>query len=206
MLSSCQAIAVFKDVVLAVAAFVGMLVAVSGLSTWNRQLKGSVEYELTRRLLKHTYRLREAIREVRYPLMSYGPADDVEGAAPMNREQKEYQGMVNAYRERWAKVIAARDDLRTEILEGEVVWDDEIHTKFNPLFAMQSELSNEIQLYIEVSDPQIRRDKRDELLDIRGGRRSVMYDMLGHAEDPFSDEMKATIITIESYLKPHLKK
>jgi hypothetical protein len=206
VLSSCQAIAVFKDVVLAVAAFVGMLVAVIGLSTWNRQLKGSVEYELTRRLLKHTYRLREAIREVRYPLMSYGPADDVEEAAPMNREQKEYQGMVNAYRERWAKVIAARDDLRTEILEGEVVWDDEIHTKFNPLFAMQSELSNEIQLYIEVSDPQIRRDKRDELLDIRGGRRSVMYDMLGHAEDPFSDEMKATIITIESYLKPHLKK
>lgn len=206
VLSAGQAISVFKDVVLAVAAFVGMLVAVSGLSTWNRQLKGSVEYELTRRLLKHTYRLREAIREVRHPFMSYGPADDVEGAAPMNQEQRKYQGLVNAYRERWAKVIAARDDLRTEILEGEVVWDDGIHTIFNPLFELQAELSNEIQLYLEESNPQIPRDERDMLLDIRGGRRSVMYDTLGHAADPFADEMKATIIDIESYLKPHLKK
>lgn len=206
MLSSGQAIGVFKDVVLAVAAFVGMLVAVSGLSTWNRQLKGGVEYELTRRLLKHTYRLREAIREARHPVMSYGPADDVEGVAPLNREQKEYQGLVNAYRERWAKVIAARDDLRTELLEGEVVWDDGIHRKFNPLFELQGELSNAIQLYLDVSNPLIPSDKRDILLDIRIGRRSVMYDMLGHADDPFADEMKATIIDIESYLKPHLKK
>ena len=206
MLSAGQAISVLKDVVLAVAAFVGMLVAMNGLSTWNRQLKGSVEYELTRRILKHTYRLREAIREVRYPFMSYAPADDIEGAAPMNWEQKKYQGLVNAYRERWAKVVAAGDELRTELLEGEVVWDDGIHTKFNPLFKLQGELSNEIQLYLEESNPQTAHDKRDMLLDLRNGQRSVMYDMLGHADDPFSDEMKAAIIDIESYLKPHLKK
>lgn len=206
MLSAGEAIGLLKDVVLAVAAFVGMLVAVCGLTTWNRQLKGGVEYELTRRLLKHTYRLREAIRGVRHPFMSYGPAEDVEGAVPMNREQKEYQGLVNAYRERWAKVIAARDDLRTEILEGEVVWDDGIHGKFNPLFQLQSELSSEIQLYIEMSDPKIRIEIRDRLQDTRIGQRSVMYDMLGHVDDPFANDMKAVILEIESYLKPHLKK
>ncbi|MEG1050437.1 MAG: hypothetical protein RSF79_00135 [Janthinobacterium sp.] len=103
-------------------------------------------------------------------------------------------------------MIDARDDLRTELLEGEVVWDDEIHKKFNPLFELQGELSKEIQLYLDISNPQITGDKRDLLLDIRAGRRSVMYDMLGHADDPFGDEMKATIIDIESYLKPHLKK
>ena len=124
----------------------------------------------------------------------------------MNWEQKKSPGLVNAYRERWAKVVAAGDELRTELLEGEVVWDDGIHTKFNPLFKLQGELSNEIQLYLEESNPQTAHDKRDMLLDLRNGQRSVMYDMLGHADDPFSDEMKAAIIDIESYLKPHLKK
>lgn len=206
MSSAGEAIGMLKDISIGIAAFVGMLVAVTGLSTWSLQLKGGVEYELTRRLLKHTYRLREAIRGVRHPFMSYGPADDVEGAAPMSSEQKRYQGLVNAYHERWAKVIEASDDLRTELLEGEVVWDAEIHKKFNPFFALQWELSSEIQRYLEASNPQTPRDKMDRLQDTMNGQRSVMYDMLGSGDDPFADEIKTTIFDIESYLKPHLKK
>jgi hypothetical protein len=68
-ISAGEAITTFKDVVVAIAAFVGMIVALTGLNTWNRQLKGEVEYELTRRLLKCTYRLREAIQGVRHPMI-----------------------------------------------------------------------------------------------------------------------------------------
>lgn len=59
-LCTSQLVALAKDIVLMLAAVVGAYVALRGLSTWNRQLKGGAEYELTRRLLKCTYRLRDA--------------------------------------------------------------------------------------------------------------------------------------------------
>ena len=40
-----EVIAVTKDAVLAVGAIVGSYVALRGLNTWNRQLKGGAEYD-----------------------------------------------------------------------------------------------------------------------------------------------------------------
>jgi hypothetical protein len=43
-----QYASIAKDTVITLAAAVGAYVALRGLSTWNRQLKGGVEYDLTK--------------------------------------------------------------------------------------------------------------------------------------------------------------
>ena len=102
-----EAIAITKDVVLTIAAAAGMYVAIRGLSTWNRQLKGGVEYELTRRLLRCTYRLREAIKSVRNPVMwsNEQPSPPDDEAKTMTQDQQRYYGLSKAYQNRWDKVV-----------------------------------------------------------------------------------------------------
>jgi hypothetical protein len=205
-MSAGEAIGTFKDVVLATAAFVGMLVAVSGLNTWNRQLKGAVEYELTRRLLKCTYRLREAIKGVRNPMMLAEEQVVQDGERQLSRAEALHRGTTNAYQARWEKVTTARDDLRTELLEAEVVWNSAIYEKFSPLFTLQDELFVDVHSFLASTNPADSEESLHAWREIRQLRRRVLYDMSGAAPDPYSDEFAIAISEIESYLKPHLAK
>ncbi len=71
------------------AAITGAVVAVKGLGTWQRQLKGQSEYELSRRILVALFKYRDAITGVRHPAMwayemSSPPEEE---ATKMSREQ-----------------------------------------------------------------------------------------------------------------------
>src|SRR3972149_3543256 len=47
----------------------GVYFAASGLSTWRDQLHGRTEYDLARRYLRSTYKVRDALQRVRSPFM-----------------------------------------------------------------------------------------------------------------------------------------
>lgn len=201
-----ESISIFKDVVLSTAAFVGMLVAVMGLQTWNRQLKGSVEYELTRRLLRCTYRLREAIKDVRHPVMLGEEMVLTDEQSKLNMREKRHRGLANAYQSRWSKVTAGRTELHAELLEAEVVWDKSIHDTFKSLFDLQQELFADIYLTVEMADPSQSEESSAAWREMRAIKRRVIYDLQGARNDPFSGEIEVAIEKIESYLKPHLAK
>ena len=95
---------------------VGAYVALRGLSTWNRQLKGGVEYDLTRRILKCTYQwLREAIKGVRNPVMwgNEMPTPPETEASQMSRDELRHYELANTYEKRWNRVT----EIRTELAE-----------------------------------------------------------------------------------------
>jgi hypothetical protein len=197
-----------KDVILAVGAIVAMYVAVRGLNTWNRQLKGGVEYELTRRLLKCTYHLREAIKLVRNPIMFNNeiPNPPADIAGEMTRDQKRYYGLSEAYQARWNKVTSARDGLQTELLEAEAIWGKVIYDQFEPLFSLQRELYSDVHSYLTVCNPAEHEDSKHAMSEIRRKRREVLYDTSSFEPDPFTDDVEKAITDIETFLKPHLKK
>ncbi|MCD4813731.1 hypothetical protein K8S19_08585 [bacterium] len=61
-----ELIVLIKDVILTGAA---IAVAITGLNTWKRQLKGKFEYDLCRRILVTLFKYRDAIDGVRHPFM-----------------------------------------------------------------------------------------------------------------------------------------
>lgn len=199
---------VAKDVVLTIAAVVGAYVAVKGLSTWNRQLKGGVEYELTRRLLKQTYRLREAIKGVRNPVMWAGemPSPSPDEAAAMTKDQIRFYGMSSAYQKRWDKVTEVRTDLQTELLEAEAVWGREVHKQFDPLFKLQNEMWVAVYSYVTACNPDSSEGMRDAMDKAMRKNRDILYEISGETEDEFSSDVAKEISSIESFLKPHLRK
>lgn len=203
-----EAAAITKDIVLTVGAVVAMYVAFRGLNTWNRQLKGGVEYELTRRLLKCTYRLREAIKGVRNPAIFANemPSPPEVKAPGMSSKQRRYYGLSQAYQGRWNKVTETRNDLRTELLEAEVIWGKVIHEQFEPLFGLQRELLSDIHAYLIVCNPSEDEDSRHAMSEIRRNRRNVLYDTSSLESDPYNNDVEKAIASIETFLKPHLKK
>jgi hypothetical protein len=179
-----------------------------GLSTWNRQLKGGVEYELTRRLLKQTYRLREAIKGVRNPVMwaAEMPAPPADEAADMTKDQIRFYGMSSAYQRRWDKVTEVRTDLQTELLEAEAVWGREVHKQFDPIFKLQHELWVAVHSYVTACNPDASEGMRDVMNKAMRKNRDILYEISGETEDEFSSDITKAIGSIESFLKPHLRK
>lgn len=203
-----QYLGIVKDVILASAAVVGAYVALRGLNTWNRQLKGGVEYDLTRRLLRTTYRLREAIKSVRNPIMwsAEMPTPSEEERKGMSREAIHHYGQGRAYQLRWDKVAEIRNDLQTELLEGEVLWGSELHKTYEPLFKLQQELFVTIHTYLRATDPTRPERSREATQQLLEKRRDIMYDVSGETSDEFMQEIAVAIGEIESFLKPHLRK
>jgi hypothetical protein len=64
-----ELVTLIKDLILCGAAIAGAVIAIKGLNTWKRQLKGQSEYELSRRLLVTLFKYRDAINGVRHPAM-----------------------------------------------------------------------------------------------------------------------------------------
>lgn len=111
------------DLVLSSAAITGAVVAVKGLGTWQRQLKGQSEYELSRRILVSVFKYRDAINGVRNPVMwAYEmPSPPEEEAVKMSREQIRFYGTSKAYQARWDKVQTEKASLYADLLEAEAI-------------------------------------------------------------------------------------
>lgn len=197
-----------KDIVLSIAAAIGSYVAFRGLTNWTRQLKGGNEYELTRRLLKITYRLRDAIKGVRNPIMWRGETPFPEGddGRLASMAMRNFYGESREYQKRWSNVAEVRADLQTELLEAEALWGQEIHDLFEPIFKLQNELFVAVDLQLTVCDPSEPLHIRNSRQNAIRKRRDVMYEITGETEDEFTTEMTCAIKSIETFLKPHLRK
>jgi len=202
-------VAIGKDVALGVAAVVGATVALRGLDTWRRQLRGSVEYELARRLLRCTYRWRETIKSVRRPMVwAYEmPAPPNEDREAMSEEDVQHYGYATAYQNRWEKVVEARDELQTELLEAEVLWGKEINTRYNACFALEKELWVYLLTHLESRNPRARPGMQEAKERVLANQRDVLRELSSVGdEDAFSRDVSAAIARIEDFLKPRLRK
>jgi len=193
---------------MAAIAFYAARIANKGLNTWNRQLKGGSEYDLARRILKCTYRWREALANVRNPLITSEeqPSPSPEKAKDMTHLELSEYGVATAYQNRWDKVVAIRDELRAELLEAEALWDDTFVKSFEPLFDLQHKLFSTLHAYLRARNPSEHPDSRKVYQEIYMKGDAIMYRSFSKdVPDQFGSEVDAGIKIIEAHLKPHLR-
>ena len=199
-------IEMLKDLILSAAAITGAIVAIKGLSTWQKQLKGQVEYALARRLLVSLFKYRDAINDARHPVVraqekSFPPE---EKAKEMSQEQIHFYGLGEAYQARWNKVQSERVNLCADLLEAEALWGDELKRLFKTIYDLEHELSMNIRLYLEAKNPETDDGLRRATHKIRKERRDIMYDDLSDEGDDYKKEFRKGVENIERYLKPKL--
>jgi hypothetical protein len=197
---------VIKDLIVAGAAITAAIVAVKGLDTWRRQLKGHSEYELSRRILVTLFKYRDAVNDVRHPAMwNYEiPKPSDEEKESMDAGQIRFYGTSKAYQARWEKVQDERTSLYADLLEAEAIWGDDLNNHFKDVFGLQHELFTNIRLYLELINPEVPEHSKEAIRKVDENKRDIMYDNLGEEPDEFKSDLITAIKKIEVYLKPKL--
>jgi len=195
-----------KDIILSIAAITTASVAVYGLSTWKRQHVGHVEYDLARRLLKTSYAIRNAINQVRHPMMwAYEMVEPPEDGKTYSHQEKKHYGTANAYQKRWEKVQNAKDELNTDLLEAEAILGNEIYKIFKPCKDLESELFSSIQDYLQLINPNESDEMKEVISKSRKKQINILYDDLTDNNE-YRKNYTTAIEEIEKYLKPKLSK
>jgi len=193
-----------KDLIIAGSALVAAFVAMKGLGSWKLQQRAKIEYDLARRILINTYKLRDAIGYVRAPFIAAGemdsPPEDSEQASTA-ANVKHYQ-LASAYRKRFAFVDEARSTLMGDLLEAEVLWGKPVREAYEQLFRLASMLAVTIQLYLD----EVKAGYSDLTGDERKEQRDIIYETGDHSKDSFSEKLRIACDEIEAQIRPALKR
>ena len=199
-------ISIAKDTLTAVAALTAAIVAVLGLQAWKKQLKGKVEYELARRVLRAAFNVRDAIRFVRNPFQMGGEIEFAvkEAGVDIDPKSSAYRAKSQAavYQGRLKKVDQTMSELDIELTEAEVSWGHEIKNRVKPLRECIGKLAAKIWLYTyNLEHPEDKGDST-EWKEIR----DVIY---LQSEDPdkdtFATDVNRAVDNIAEFLTPYLK-
>lgn len=195
-----------KDIITGLSALTAAIIAILGLHAWKKQLKGKNEYELAQKYLKAVYKIREALAWVRNPYQSaIEISEAMKEANFINVSFKDPTYQVKSakavYQKRFRKVTETFLDLESIMLEAETLWGNSVREHINLLQKHSFSLSMTIQMHISDMEHNAPYDEENERK-----RMAIMYAITdGSGEDPFANEIKKTILKIESFLKPRLK-
>lgn len=197
---------IVKDLILTAAAISGSFVAWRGLSTWNRQLKGQNEFTLVRNILVSIYKYRDAISDVRNPMMwAHEMQLTSDERTAKNEDEIRYYESAKGFEARWKSVSEVRAYLYPSILEAEALWGNNLNDLFKPLFQLEKELLSAIKDHMQVlRNPNIPAALREspEKLEARD---ATMNRPFGKDEqDLFIDKFQILSNHIEIYVKSKL--
>jgi len=182
-------ISTIADTVTALATTGAVVIAGLGLNAWRKQLKGTTEYELAKRLLLQVYQLRDALQYTRHPFLMLGEAGDIPDDLPWE---------VAAYNNRWKAVREAMVELNAMSLECEVIWGTPIVDLMGNLRSHVATLRNAVELFNTTKlDPTFKEDFTKEVRDTLYSRGD---------DDHYNTQLKKLITQFEDYAKPHLSR
>jgi hypothetical protein len=198
-----EVITAAKDCVLAFAALATSIIAGIGLQTWNRQLKGTANFEVARSLAKATYKLRDDLRMCRSPFISTS-----EFPAGYNSLRSDAQETAAAYghvySNRWKPVFTALQEFDAQTLEGEALWGGKIRETTDQLRKVVRQLNAALDAFIS--------DKASGGRDFESDRnfgvkiRSEISASDSDEKNLLNISTSSAISAIESELRPHLKR
>jgi hypothetical protein len=195
-----------KDTVTLVSLAIAAFVAINGLQTWRRQLKGTTDYDLAKRLLKAAYRLRDALQAVRNPFMSSGEIQhaikEVQLEVKPPDEDFNAASTAAAYQLRWRPVIEAYQSLELEAFEAEALWGPSAKDVIIATRRAINSLSVAIDLVLRDRQPGGTRILDGES---REKFERILYSMARTPEDdPYLKELTAAVAQIETLARPFL--
>ena len=196
---------IIKDIILMIFAAIGSFVALSGLKAWRIQLKGKSEYELSTRILKSIYSLREAISRVRNPLITPGEmySAQKEKGEPIKEKELDNWNIALVYEVRWNEISKAMNELKIVDIESEVLWGKSIPESLDKLYKIVVKLYITLQQFLNLNKKEFY-SERD--FDLRTKYEEIVYDRGSKDEpDPFSQNINLAIKEIEDLVRKYLK-
>jgi len=187
--------------VVAISATTGAVVAVKGLRTWRQELRGKTEYELSRRLIRACYKVRDSFLHVRSRgiMASELPGDAVNDLAALADPEKRRENNQFVYENRWKVLMEAVLELEAEILEAEVMWGNKIEASMKEVRRAVIDLNFALEDFIfhPLSQPASRTDIT-----------KIRHRFLGKLDgsDEISQQIRDALGPIEAKARQHLRR
>jgi hypothetical protein len=200
------AIAVAKDLVSIAAGVTAIVVAVKGLATWKRQLRGNADFDLAKRALHAVFGFRDAIRACRSPFMSGAEMEDALEAEDSGRPERVFAsdkarhdaGQLTAYQRRWRRVADAQSKVHDLSLEAEALWGPQIPQMLVELAKSSAELHWAIEQYVSRREIRLESDEYARI-------RKIVFEADTTPPADFTKQLTATVDAIGRELAVHLK-
>jgi len=199
-----------RDVIAALAAVTGATVAVIGLRTWRRQLRGGVELETARLALRAAYKMRDAIKVVRNPFhdISEIVTASESSSAESHGSEKQEANVLGGYErplyaKRWQQVLEAGNELRAAEIEGEVLWGRPFIMSLDPLTTCVHDLSFEMSEYLRYREMEDRTAVEEAL--IKESARTVKAKPGKDGPDEFERRVDSAIENLEAFVRPRIE-
>jgi hypothetical protein len=196
---------IIKDIITSLATVIAAVIAIMGFRTWKKQLHWKTQYDLTQRLLRSTYKVRQALAEVRRFYTTEG--EELQAMKEANVEASPdhqitfIRSQKAVYDRRWQKAQEAFTELDSVSLEAEAIWGHAVKENLQPLEQCAGALLATIGFYLDKLDkPPIGFDKEEVRKE-----RQIMFSHPGEKDNFFSNEITNAVRKIENFLKPYLK-
>jgi len=204
-MNTVEIIGIIKDIILAGAAVTAGVIAVIGLQSWKREHAGKLKYDLARRLMTASLKVREGISTVRNPGMFGSEYEGRLAERDDNKTPEEIESdkVAYAYEQRWQNVADALNGLDLELLEAEVLLGDEVAAAFRPLKSCTTELLINLRRHLRSYtnrryQEKLTPEKMNEIDDV------IYWVSDDPKEDKFMGKVISAIDEIKTALKPHL--
>jgi hypothetical protein len=185
-----------KDIVTTVGTVGALVIGALGLRTWQRQLRGTSEYDVAKRAVLLTYHVRDAIQAVRSPML-YFPKKEVEEGRRLDAEQRVYEDRMRILQERSAQ-------LRTLSLEAKAIWREKAEAQFNPINALVRELRAEIWLHFWLKGAYAGPGAIvDDSPNRVAANDKIVY--CTSEDDEFSQRIDKAVNQVEAFFWPHIR-
>jgi hypothetical protein len=179
------------------------VLAYLGLDTWRRELKGKSEYQLAKDVLKAVYKVRDAFRHVRNPVIySYEFPEAMRDSNGSLKREHDHEGMAHVYEKRFSILNGAFMDLEEKHLEAQVEWGQEFQEIIIPLRECRAELLVTVQSMLE------RKKTRDRMTpDEASNETSILYHLGKDSKyDKFTPKIEEAVNKFEKWLRPHISR
>lgn len=199
-----EIIAAIKDILLGGAAVTMAIVAVKGLQSWSRELKGKTEFETARGLIKATYKLRDELAICRSPFIRAQEfPKSYSGSLGDHSSEEDAQAYAYVYKNRWEPVWEAIQNFDTHTLEAEALWGNEIRERADQLRQCVRDLNASIQSFLDdkASGGQHFKADRDFGKKIR-----MQVSAMKENENELTKQITDSVGNIEDFIRPHLKR
>jgi gas vesicle protein len=195
---------IVKDVVLSCAAIATAIVAILGLKSWSRELRGRASFETAKSLVRATYRLRDELQSCRSPFVTSSEfPDDYDVSGPKSAQQQA-NAWAHVYNTRWHPVRDAALAFGPTVLEAEALWGHEIREKADEL----RQCARNLQVAMEATIDDKAHSGTDFASDKDFARhmRSVTHASRDDRDNLLTKKIEDAVAAIEAIAKPHLKR
>jgi len=197
--ATVQNVTLIKDCLMAVAAIATVGIGVLGLQTWQRQLKGTAQFDAAKAHVAAAIRLRRAIWEARMPLFSAGEFESY----PDRRDHEETaQSWAKVYANRMAPVWKAVTELDDSAVLSEAFFGESVRRASDAFRRLSFQLSAAQQADVD--------DKRSGYTHFRDDRefgirmRAVISGTPEDENNAFNKELNDHVGKLLEELRPHL--